>query len=86
MNCIQVRFIDLPHRVHGVTTYCMDANGEIFYTILLNARDTAERHRSSYVHELEHISNCDFSSMMSIDELEGLRHHTTASPLCVFAE
>lgn len=74
MDCIQVRFIDMPYRVHGITAYFLDSTGELSYTIFLNAHDSCEQHRISYAHEIEHINNDDFSSMFTLDDLELLRH------------
>lgn len=84
MDCIQVKFIDMPYRIHGITAYFLDSTGELSYTIFLNAHDSWERHRVSYAHELEHINNGDFSSMFPLDDLELSRHDIVPQSGVVF--
>ena len=52
---IAAKVIDLPHDIHGLTTIADDGS----YIILLNARDSRERNRQSYLHELKHIEHGD---------------------------
>lgn len=83
---VQVKIIDMPYRVHGATAYFIDTSGELFYTVFLNAHDSCEQHHSSYIHEIEHINNGDFSCMIPLEDLEIARHQSVATPLCAFAE
>lgn len=74
MEMIKVYIIDLPHRIHGLTIYYFDDDGQGYYTILLNARLSNEMQCEAYDHEIDHINNNDFDNMYHISELEALRH------------
>ena len=67
---IAAKVIDLPHDIHGLTTIADDGS----YIILLNARDSRERNRQSYLHELKHIEHEDLYCAESSDTLEYDRH------------
>ena len=74
MECVKVMLMSLPCRVHGLTVYYMDTDGQEYYTILLNSHDSAERNCQTYDHEIKHINNGDFDMMIPIEELETERH------------
>lgn len=46
-----VKLMDLPPTVHG---YCYHDNDGVEY-VVLNARDTVERQREAYEHEIRHL-------------------------------
>ena len=71
MEYIRVMLIDLPPRIHGLTVY---QPGSEEYTILINARLSDRMQCEAYDHEVEHINKRDFQSMLTDDQLEGLRH------------
>lgn len=73
MDNIIIKLQDLPHRVHGLTakTYC---DGEPFYTVILNSRDTLETNQRTYLHEVAHIYSEDFDSYDSLENIESIRH------------
>lgn len=66
---IVAKVIDLPHDIHGLTTIADDDT----YVILLNARDTRERNREAYLHELEHIEGKDWLRQETADVIEKMR-------------
>lgn len=62
-----VRFLDLPCTVHGL----LRQNEDSSYTILLNSRDSLERNRQAYQHELNHLNRNDFrQGNVSVQEKE----------------
>lgn len=64
-----VFIVDLPYGVHGFNRYNEDAS----YSILLNARDTYERRKQAYMHEVEHIRRDDIREA-DIQKIEAERH------------
>ena len=70
---IQTMLIDIPSRIHGFTVD-NSVDGEPNYVIFLNSRLNDEMQRMAYEHELEHIKNNDFDSMLSVSILEKMRH------------
>ena len=74
MERIQVVLTDLPPRVHGLTVYCYDDDGQAYYTILINARLSAQMQCDAYDHEVSHIDNYDFDCMLPVEDLEAVRH------------
>lgn len=70
MEIIRVLIVDMPPRIHGLTTYAYDHGGEIYYTILINAHDCAERQCATYDHEILHINRGDFEKMIPADNIE----------------
>lgn len=58
--------MNLPCHIKGLTT----KNEDDSYTIFLNSRLSCEQQKKSYLHELQHIYNDDFSKEnVSIIEL-----------------
>lgn len=74
MEYVRVVLSDLPEAIRGFTVYYFDDNGMAYYTMFINAKLNAESQCSVYDHEMQHISNGDFNSMYSADNLEMLRH------------
>lgn len=64
-------FLNLPYKIRGFAVYntCED-----FYTIVLNSRLSYAQNIKTYLHELEHITNDDFNSKLTVNELETLAH------------
>lgn len=73
---VTAKIVDLPHDIHGLTTIADDGS----YIILLNARDSRERNRQSYLHELKHIERSDLYCAESADDVEYCRHNKKESP------
>lgn len=69
---IQTRILDLPV---GVSSFVLVDDG--VYTIVLNARLSAEDRARHYRHELGHIQNCDFEKEMTADVIEYYAHGGT---------
>lgn len=69
---IQTRILDLPV---GVSSFVL-VDDEV-YTIVLNARLSAEDRARHYRHELGHIENHDFEKDMTADEIEYYAHGGT---------
>ncbi|MBR0358175.1 MAG: ImmA/IrrE family metallo-endopeptidase [Selenomonadaceae bacterium] len=67
---VTAKIIDLPYDIHGLTTIADDGS----YIILLNARDSRERNRQSYLHELKHIEHNDLYCFEASDAVEYDRH------------
>ena len=64
---IIVKLLDLPYAVHGL----LRQNEDSSYTILLNSRDSWERNRQAYQHELNHLNRNDFrQGNVSVQEKE----------------
>ncbi len=78
MEKIQVLLIDLPPRVAGLTAYYYDEDGQVYYTILINARLSDQRQCAAYDHEIAHINNRDFEKMTPADRLEAYAHMLSA--------
>lgn len=70
MEHIQVIITDLPCSVRGFTIH----DGFENYTIFINAKLNIEMQKKTYDHEIAHIDNHDFDSMISVNELEQQRH------------
>lgn len=62
--------MDLPCHIKGFVI----EDGEMFHTIVLNAKLSRITQVNTMMHELEHISNEDFQSLLSADQIESLRH------------
>lgn len=56
---MKVVFRDLPYEIGGCTVKSIDS-GEVYYTVIINARLSAERQRAAYEHEMNHIEANDF--------------------------
>ena len=64
-------YLNLPCKIKGFAVY---NSIEDFYTIVLNSRLSHAQNIKTYIHELEHISNGDFNSNLSVGTLETLAH------------
>lgn len=62
--------LDLPTKTKGFTKYNSE---EDFYIIFLNAKLNFEQQQSTFIHEMEHISNTDFNQE-DIQKIEFERH------------
>lgn len=67
---IYSRYADLPTHIKAFTV--KDKDG--FYTIVLNQNLSFEQQEKSYAHEMEHINNGDFDSLLNADKLESIHH------------
>ena len=69
---IKVEYENLPCDVTAFTVASLDDNGEPFYTIVLNARLSAETQRLALYHEALHIDSDDFERVkeIGVDEIE----------------
>ena len=74
----RIDHLDLPCKIHGLTTYYFDEDGQAYYTIIINSRDSIERQNKTITHEVKHIISGDLSGMIPIDELELIRHELMA--------
>jgi Zn-dependent peptidase ImmA (M78 family) len=63
---VTARLVNLPHDVHGFTALAEDGTP----IIVLNARDSRERNRQSYLHELRHIDHGDLYCHEKADAVE----------------
>lgn len=66
---IQVKLLDLPVSISSFVRIDDDV-----YTVVLNARLSAEDRLRHYQHELDHIGNCDFEKEETADEIEAYAH------------
>lgn len=62
-----VRVVDMPYGIHG----CVMLNDDGTHSVYINARDSVDRQRKAYKHELRHIINNDFAKHDAA-EAEGL--------------
>ena len=76
MERIKVFMLDLPDKVKGMTVYSNDQDGLPFFTIIINARMDADTQHNTFIHEMKHINNYDFDSMIPADQIEVIRHLT----------
>ena len=66
-NCdYYIRLIPLPGSVGGVLT----PNDDGSYSMYLNDKHSGEMLLDDYMHEYEHILNCDFDAGKRIREIE----------------
>ena len=72
-----VRFIELPHKVRGMTV--RDEDG--FYNIYINSLLSAEMQLEAYRHEMAHLFGDDFSNGKPIDMCEMLAKKREAEDL-----
>lgn len=71
MDYINVSIVEwLPISIKGLST----RNADDGFTIILNGKYSIESQWETYIHELSHICNDDFSSVITASELELLRH------------
>ena len=66
---IQVKLLDLPVSISSFVQIDDDV-----YTVVLNARLSAEDRLRHYRHEIDHIENCDFEKEETADEIEAYAH------------
>ena len=64
-----IRYIDMPCSINAFTVHDID-----FYNIYVNTSLNYEQCIKATQHELNHIIEDDFFSLLPIDELERLRH------------
>lgn len=67
---IYTTLTDLPTTIYSFVRQNRDGS----YTIVLNARLSAEDRLRHYRHELDHIGNCDFEKEETADEIEVYAH------------
>lgn len=60
-----IRLIDLPCRVKGYTSVDEEGN----YNVLINRKMSLETQQKACIHELRHITGCDFECC-NADEVE----------------
>ena len=66
---IKIIFQDLPSTIRGFTV-----SHDGYYTIILNSKLNHEQNQLSYIHEILHIDNDDFSSNSTADKIEQIAH------------
>lgn len=74
MDYIRVVLQDLPVTIRAFTVYYFDEDGMVYYTIFINSRLSETMQCAAYDHEIQHINNNDFDSMLPADKLEVMRH------------
>ena len=74
----RIEYIDLPCKIHGMTAYYFDEDGQAYYTIIVNSRDSIERQNKAINHELKHIMSDDLDRMIPLEEIELVRHELMA--------
>jgi len=65
--------MQLPATIRGFTVYSFD-EGEMYYTIIINTALNTIMQTQTYIHEVDHIKNNDFDKVISVQELESIRH------------
>ena len=73
MNDARVIYRDMPPCIRGLSIRCFE-DGEVFYTIVINARLPCEQQRQTLLHEINHIRHDDFESCHCADRIEAIRH------------
>lgn len=67
---IYTTLTDLPTTIYSFVRQNHDGS----YTVVLNARLSAEDRLRHYRHEIDHIENCDFEKEETADEIEAYAH------------
>lgn len=62
---------NLPYKIKGFAVY---NSKEDYYTIVLNSRLSHDQNIKTFIHELKHINNDDFSSSLTATTIEALAH------------
>ena len=62
---------NLPYKIKGFAVY---NSKEDYYTIVLNSRLSYDQNIKTFIHELKHINNDDFSSYLTATAIETLAH------------
>ncbi|MBF1361577.1 MAG: hypothetical protein HXM76_06955 [Mogibacterium diversum] len=70
----RIEYVDLPCKIHGLTAYYFDEDGQAYYTIIVNSRDSVDRQNDTINHELKHIMSDDLDRMIPLEEIELARH------------
>lgn len=73
LDCIGVHLMDLPCTVRGYTLRNSDGS----FSVVINARMSAEMQLRTYMHEVSHIEGDDFcicDEEMDVDLIEYKRH------------
>lgn len=74
----RIEYIDLPCKIHGLTAYYFDEDGQAYYTIIVNSRDSADKQNDTINHELKHIMSDDLDRMIPLEDVELMRHELMA--------
>ena len=74
----RIEYIDLPCKIHGLTAYYFDEDGQAYYTIIVNSRDSVDKQNDTINHELKHIMSDDLARMIPLEEIELVRHELMA--------
>lgn len=74
----RIAHLDLPCKIHGLTAYYFDEDGQAYYTIIINSRDSIERQGETINHEVRHILNNDLDRMIPLEDVELMRHELMA--------
>ena len=69
-QAVNVILYDLPHSISAYTV----ANGDLSYTIIINARLSHDMQLKAYKHELDHIERGDFNKKCSANIIEFFAH------------
>ena len=73
MERVRILLMQLPATIRGFTVYSFD-EGEMYYTIIINTALNTIMQTQTYIHEVDHIKNNDFDKVISVQELESIRH------------
>lgn len=65
MDKVKVVFRDIPCDIGGYTVESIE-DGDYFYTVIINAKLSAERQRAAYLHEIDHIKERDFEKVREL--------------------
>lgn len=65
MDKVKVVFRDMPCDIGGYTVESIE-DGDYFYTVIINAKLSAERQRAAYLHEIDHIKERDFEKVREL--------------------
>lgn len=83
MDGVKVIMVDYPLDADGYAVESFDDDGQLFYTVFINARLNDERQRAAFYHEMLHIKGGDFGCD-SVDYLEEKRHKEVDKLKCEF--
>jgi len=74
----RIEYMDLPCKIHGLTAYYFDEDGQAYYTIIVNSRDSVDKQNDTINHELKHIMSDDLDRMIPLEDVELMRHELMA--------
>lgn len=72
MRNIRIKYVHLPGNIRACVVKCFDESD--WFTIFVNSSLCETAQHKALMHELDHIKKDDFSSIISVTDLEEICH------------